>query len=307
MAIEVTRARQLSPQAGSLSVVAGPPGLGKSWVAGTMAEFYGADNVLALITLPREIDSLQYQRHDIPSIVIDDPDWIPEKKSLKATGYDKLMEILRELRHDKVYKALILDNGTEAGELAWHSTLAPLGVSDPNQLGSGSNRFAPYTTFSEKMNALLRSLGTLTGKTGLVAQPKVICVPWHVQPAKDGMGDNESSDEKGQGVEYEGDYLPMIRGGFRRRLMAVVDNYVYADLQQIPGRNSLSQMENHYVLQVISDNEKHVKTVGAQPPEDKLVKKKYLDVHGRHDAWRLFMDTIDAGKAAPTPGPGAKK
>lgn len=307
MTIEVKRAREASPMSGSLTVVAGPPGLGKSFFAGTMAELYGADRVLVLATLPREIDSLQYQRHDLPYIMISDNEWEPEKKSLKAPGYDKLMDVLRELRQDEQYKALILDNGTEAGELAWHSTLAPLGVSDPNQLGAGSNRFAPYTTFSEKMKAMIRSLGTLTGKTGLVKQSKVVCVPWHVQPAKDGMGDNESADEKGQGVEYEGNYLPRIRGGFRRELMAIVDNYVYADLVQVPGRNALSATEMHFCLQLISDNEKHVKTVGSSPKPDDLVKRKYLDVHDRHDAWRMFMDAIEKGQAAAPSEPAKKK
>lgn len=298
MPIEVQRARDSSPLAGSLTIVAGPPGLGKSFFAGTMAELYGADRVLVIATLPREINSLQYQRHNLPFVMIADEGWEPEKRSLKATGYDKLMETLRELRADEQYKAIILDNGTEAGELAWHSVLGPLGVSDPNQLGSGSNRFAPYTSLSEKMNALIRSLGTLTGKTGLVKQPKVICVPWHVQPAKDGMGDNESADSKGQGVEYEGDYLPMIRGSFRRRLMAVVDNFVYADLIQVPGRNALSETEMHFCLQVISDNEKHVKTEGSSPDPSKLVKRKFLDVHGKDNAWRVFMEAIEAGQAA---------
>lgn len=294
--LQVTSARDLSPLSGSLTILAGPPGLGKSWLAGSVAEYLSPKEVLVLATLPREVNSLQYQKHNLDTVVCADEEWQPEAKSLKATGYDNLIDTLRALRSDEKYGAIIIDNGTEAAELAWHAVLAPLGIGDPNELGKGGNRFAPYTSLREKMETMIRACGTLTGKTGLAKRPKLIIIPWHVQPPKDGMGDDESGDEKGKGAEYEGEYLPMIRGAFRRRLMALVDNFVYADLVRVPGRNALSESENHFCIQVISDNEKHVKTGGVTPALDKLVAKKYLDVHDRHDGWRVFTDLLKAEK-----------
>lgn len=297
MALEVTKARELSPLSGSLTIVAGPPGLGKSWTCGTMAEWLSPEEVLVIATLPREIDSLQYQKHDLDTIIISDEDWRPDAGVLKATGYPKLIDVLRELRQDTKYKGIILDNGTESAELAWHAAMEPLGVGDPNDLGRGSNRFAPYTSLREKMETLLRSLSLLTGKSGLVEQPKLVAIPWHVQPPKETNDDDDSADKKGRGAEYEGEYLPMIRGSFRRRIMGLVDNFIYADLVRVPTGNPLGKTPEHFCLQVVSDREKHVKLAGVAPDPSELVKDKFIDVHGADDAWRKLMELLEADDA----------
>lgn len=291
--LTVTKAREISPTQGSLTVVAGPPGLGKSWVCGTMADYLDPSEVLVIATLAREINSVQYQKHNLDTIVVTDDRWEPAagREGLVATGYDQLIDVLRELRSDTQYKGIILDNGTEAAELAWHAALEPLGVGDPNDLGRGGNRFAPYTSIREKMEQLMRSVSILTGKTGLVKVPKLVAIPWHVQPPKETTDDSDSADEKGKGAEYEGDFLPMIRGSYRRKLAAVVDNFIYANLTTVRQKGKMTS-DDHYVLQVVTDRERHVKLAGQQPDESKLLKGKYLDVQDRHDAWAMFMDLL---------------
>jgi hypothetical protein len=289
--IEVTKANDMDPKSGSLTILAGPPGLGKSWVCGTMGEYLKPEEVLLIATLPREVNSYQYQQHNFDTVVISDSEWEPAagKAGLNATGYDALLALLRDLRTDKQYKGIIVDNGTEAAELAWHASLEPLGVFDPADLKG--NKFTPYTSVREKMEQLMRSLSILTGKTGLVEQPKLIAMPWHVQPPKDTIDDSDSADKKGKGAEYEGDYLPMVRGSFRRRVSALVDNFIYSDIVQVrPAGKAMAPAEPHYCVQVVSDKERHVKHAGVAP--ENLLKGKYLDVHGRDDAWRSIMEVI---------------
>lgn len=297
----VTKARDLSPTQGSLTVLAGPPGLGKSWVCGTMAEYLDPSEVLVIATLPREVNSVQYQKHNLDTILVTDESWEPSlgKKGLQATGFDELTAILRELRTDTQYKGIILDNGTQAAELAWHAALEPLGVSDPTELGRGGNRFAPYTSIREKMEQMFNSLSLLTGKTGVVKQPKLIAIPWHVQPPKETTGDEDSADEKSKGAEYEGDFLPMVRGSFRRRLSSLVDIYLYVNLETIPNPKNPMKSSDHYVVQIVTDKERHCKLPGVLPPSDSLTKGKFLDVHGQHDAWRQIMNIIETLEPEP--------
>lgn len=289
MPLEITKAKDVAPDAGSFTVVNGPPGTGKSTLCGTMAEYLGPENVLVIATLPREVNSIMYQKYNLDTIVVTDTEWDPSSGSITSGGFDRLMSILRELRRDTTYSGIILDNGTEAAELGWHASLEKAGVADPSEL---KNSFKPYNTMRENMETLLRALNTLTGKTKLVARPKLIAVPWHVQPAKEAMDDNATADEKGKGIEYEGDFLPMIRGGFRRRLAALVDNIIYADIVRIPGKNALSAPSMHYCVQVVGDNERHVKIAGPQPDKDALVNGKYIDVHNDDAAWATLMKTI---------------
>jgi hypothetical protein len=275
-------------------MVAGPPGTGKSNLCGTMAEYIPPEEILVIVTLAREANSLNYQKYDLDTVMISE-DWRPAdgKSGLQATGYPQIISVLRELRKDTKYSGIIFDNGTEAAEMAWHAALAPLGVGDPNDLGRGGNRFAPYTSLREKLEQMICDLALLTGKTGFAAKPKLVAMTWHIQPPKDSSDDGESADERGQGSEYEGLFLPMIRGSFRRRIGSLVDTMVFTDLVSVqkPSKG-IPQYENHYCLQVLSDNERHCKIPGRLPSPDQLVKNKYLDVHNTNDAWRQLMQLM---------------
>jgi hypothetical protein len=289
--METLKARSAAPTSGSLTMIAGPPGLGKSHFCGTMGEFLKPEEVLVIATLPREINSLKYQEYNFDYLMVTDEEtWRPSDKKLGAQGFTKLTGILRDLRKDTKYAGIILDNGTEAAEMAWHSALEPHGVGDPGDL-KGGNRYAPYTSMREKLEQMMRDLSILTGKTGFAARPKLIAVPWHIQPPKESQDEDDSADEKGRGSEYEGEFLPMIRGAFRRRVGALVDNQIYVDLVQVPKnpKNALSSMEQHYCIQVVSDRERHCKLAGKVPEQEQLLKGKYIDVHGKPDGWRTLM------------------
>lgn len=285
MPFDPIKANDVAPTRASIHVVAGPPGMGKSWFCGTVAEVVPPEEVLLLATLPREVRSVQYQRHNLDTLIIQDEAWEPENNLYQATGCNKLIKVLKELRTDDKYSAIILDSGTEAGELAWHAALAPFKVGDPSEMGR-ENRFSPYTKCGELMEQVVRSLSKLAGHPSGgrndVVRPKFVLVTMHIQPPKEGLGADESADQKGGGVEYEGSVLPMLRGRFRRRLAGLVDGFVYAD--RVPDRTSTGRIQVSHKIQVRSDLERHAKFPGLLPDGVTHVDnnfKKYIELVDR--------------------------
>lgn len=267
--MEVIKARDVSPLGAQLVLVMGPPGLGKSTFAATVAEgVVPPEETLLIATLPREAKSWKYQELNLDTILIEEHEgWDPVNKSYQVSGYSELCRVLDELAQDDRYGAVILDNGTEAAEFAWHESLAPFKIGDPMELGSGGNRFAPYGSVREKMENLIHRLNRLTGKH--CVRPKHVIVPWHVQPPKE--------DDDSQGVEYVGKELPMIRGGFRRRLGQKIDAVVFMYREAKVNKKTM-KTELNYVLQVAPDMERHTKIPGELPEGVKYIEPRYSNL-----------------------------
>lgn len=304
---EVIPARELSPQDASCIVVGGPPGTGKSTFLGRMAQ---EGPTLLLATLQRETSSWIYQEKNVGTMLFEDREWQPDvpaddgtrRGNYAAHAHKRLLDALEMLRNDEItaengepYKVVLLDSGTEAGENAWHRALAPYRVPDPSFLGRDDNRYGPYTALDQAMDQLVKALQAL--KTAPV--PKHIGISWHVQPTKDDtverIGDKQtgytvkkqSADHKTEGIEYEGSILPMVRGRFRRRLFSLVDAFIWTDIQYDKTRDTKGKVETtpKYVLQVVSDEERHCKLPGPLPAQ------KYIP-----NDWKTFKKLLALGQ-----------
>ena len=249
-------------------VVEGPPGTGKSTLCGSMAEYIGPAKTLLIATLPRELDSWKYQELKPPHVIIRDSDWQPDIQHFVADGFPEFLRLARWLREeDDQYDGIILDSGTELAELAWHASLAPHSASTPADM-DGRSRWLPYETLT---NLLDQGIKELVSLTKVAKRPKHVIVTWHVQPPKDDQVvegvKKESSDQKGKGVEYEGDVLPMIRGQYRRKLGSQFPTLVYTDMQTRANMkvSGASSFDTQYMLQVRPDNERHTKLPGPLP------------------------------------------
>lgn len=255
--MKTTKARNMNPESGMLVVLAGPGGIGKSTMAGKLAEYFSPDEVLVLVTLAREAKSLIYQKHNLDMILFEDSEWDPANRKYKATAFDELLATLEELATDTKYKGIIIDSGTFAAELAWNGALSDFKVETPADIAGGS-RWLPYTRLETKMLRFIYCLSNLTNPS-TAALPKIVAIPWHVQPQKSSVDDTETADEKGQDVEYTGKLLPRIKGGFRRRLIDLVDVFVYCD--RVFSSKGLKEKLD-YRVQVVSDRERHCKLPG---------------------------------------------
>lgn len=261
--MNIIKATDLSPKGAQFTVVLGPHGIGKSSFAATVMDVVPPQETLLIATLPREVKSWRYQEYNPDTVLVVEPDtWDPLNKQYKPTAFNELIGILDELVTDEKYGAVIIDNGTEAGEFAWHDSLAPLKIGDPGELGSGGNRFAPYVSIRERLENLILKTNRLTNPKAC-ARPKHVIVPWHVQEPKD----DESSKKD---VEYAGKELPMIRGGFRRRLGQKIDVIVYAVRRITAGGSTIE-----HVIQIVSDMEKHCKMPCEVPSGMKYIDPRY--------------------------------
>lgn len=250
-------------------IVQGPPGTGKSTVLGTMAESVGP--LLVLATLAREARSWKYRQHNVDVILLEDLGWRPAERQFNANAFTDFKKVVEWLRNDTKYGAVAVDSGTELGEAAWHEALRPHGVGSPAEMEDNRSRYLPYETISNLLDPAIKSLVSLIS---IAARPKYVGIAWHVQPPKDDQvtktDTKQSADHKGEGVEYEGTVLPMVRGGYRRKLASQVDAVVYTDIQlRAPKAEGLTRagqgLDVNYVLQVRSDHERHCKLPGPLP------------------------------------------
>jgi len=281
-------------------VVAGPPGTGKSTLLGSMAKTLGPERCLLLATLPREVESWLYEQYRVPHILFEDTEWTPaligpggevlNVGSYRATAFKNFLDTIDWLREDELYDGIMVDSGTELGEAAWRLALSASSVGSPSEI-EGKSRWLPYETLDSNLDRAIKGLVSLTQTA---KRPKHVGISWHVQPPKDdqevSVGTDKmkkkSADNAGEGVEYEGKVLPMVRGRFRRRLAGQVPTIVYTDVKVEYETGGMSManrgLKVEYRLQVRPDMERHSKIPGPLPtvqyiPNDFAALLKLLD------------------------------
>ena len=274
--VDIVKARSVGPGAGFSYVVAGPGGTGKSWFLGTMAE---KGETLLIATLAREVNSYKYQQLDLDTVLLTDRGWKPSLGRYDATMFMDFLNLIDVLYADEKYRYIILDSGTELAEGAWHESLKPFAVASPSEIDDKRSRWAPYETLSNLLDQAIKSIVDLK----MAAVPKTVGIAWHIQPAKDdsvestgvgtqrSQGTKKSADHIAEGIEYEGKILPMIRGGFRRKLANLVDAYIFTDLVSEVERDtktrSIKSRELAYKIQVKPTEDRHTKIPGPLPQQ----------------------------------------
>lgn len=297
--MKISKASEAGPKIADSGVVAGPPGSGKSTLLGSMAEVEAASPILVVATLPREIKSWKYQQHNVDYILINDDDWMPTLGHFNAIGFKKFLELMVELRDDTHYRSIVIDSGTELGEMGWHYAMAVHNVASPAEMEDKRSRWLPYEQLDIHLDQAVKSAVALT-MPGIAKLPKNVWFSWHSQAAKeDSMDPNkQTADKLAKTKEYEGKTLPMIRGRFRKRLMSLVSTFIWTH-KTFTG-DALNKQVN-YQLQVVSDFERSCKVPGPVPDF------RFLE----SNLWKDFLPFLEAQKVleqAPKPkGKNAKK
>lgn len=266
------------PQGFSL-LLAGSPGTGKSHFLASVCEVVPPEKVDLIITKPRELESEGYARYGLveqANVFSDVRTWRPHADKYEATAWSRLLDHVYGLLDDEEKDAVILDAGTDAMTHLERFLIAPNRVASPGDLHDTRGY---YRQIASNAEAFIQILTALTGPEA--RRPKFVIVAWHTQPPKDsGQQTTASADQKGEGIEYEGRVLPMIEGGYRRKIAGDFSCVAYTDI--VPGGKKLDPKTKkmvesgpEYRIQVLADKDRHAKIAGMLAEGDKFMPNEF--------------------------------
>ena len=266
---------------GLTGIFIAPPGVGKSYLLGTIVEVPGVEKALLLAAKPREANSFIYRKYraliDVETFA--DHRWIPDLNLFEFGAFKKLLERLVALYDDDTYDAILLDPFTDVVYQAAHELLAPERASDPRKL---RDSIGFYNALNPKLKTFTQTLVGLASP-GL-KRPKHVFVSIHAQPSKEDQVQKdksmkESADNKAQGIEFMGDVHPMIEGRYRREIAAEFDivgfNSVKYEMTKV---GNVMSREAKYVVQLNADPERHAKAAVVPRLKEKEVANSMVEI-----------------------------
>ena len=248
--------------AGGVSLlVAGPAGTGKSTLLGSAAKL--APTYL-LATKPRELNSWAYTTNGVTrengrAELFFDHLWRPTLGSYKADGFGRLLKRIWSLYEDPTVRIVLLDPITDVVSLAAHGLLALENATTPRDMRD-SRGF--YGSLKYRLKEFTQALTALQ----YAEVPKHVLATVHTQPAKD--DEPGQPDRVGKGIEFEGDVLPMIEGGYRREIASEFDAMLFSgvryDWVETKANGKVSRVQKPiYFVQVQPNAERHSKVAIA--------------------------------------------
>lgn len=243
--------------AGGLSgLIIGPPKTGKSTLLGSAAELVDPKHIRLLAPKPQEINSFMYERHglDHTAEVFRDHRWMPSAGIYEADGYQRLLRHILSLYDDDEAYVVLLDPFTDVVTLAGHELLKGEQAASPKEV---RNSMEFYGSLRYRLRDVAQALVGLTSKDLKV--PKHVFVAVHAQPTKEeDMKGKETTEGKSKGVQFFGDVLPMIEGGYRMDIASEFDIVGYTTVQHAYNTKVRPPVkETSFVVQLRPDEEKH--------------------------------------------------
>ena len=255
---------------GITALFAGGPGTGKSTMLGSILEVKGVERALLLAAKPREANSFKYREHAsrLTTEVFRDHAWAPVAGSFEGGSFTKLFKRVLALYEDDTFDAVILDPFTDVAHLAAHEILAPERAATPRDLRD------PLGFYSALRYRIKDFTQSLTGLASMgIARPKHVLVAVHTQPSKEeDIKGKQTPEGAARGVEFQGDVLPMIEGGYRREIAGEFDIVGFTALkyENVRVGNTISR-EARFVVQLNADPARHAKAAVVPRLKEKEV------------------------------------
>lgn len=259
---------------GDSILVIGPPGTGKSTFASSVCGVVPPERVKLLCPKPRERSSWGYKHYGLDKTgeLFYDQDWKPELGQYGHKAWKALLQRLAELYHDDSIDAVILDAGTDAALLKKHELFGKQKISSTAELRE-KGKSAVFGFWEQYSSGVAQLIGSLVELT-VAPHPKFVICTWHAQPPKDGIGEGEAA--KYEGIEFEGNVLPMLDGSYRRKIAGDFSVVVYSELRSstklVDGK---MQSEDVYSLRVKASADKHAKVAGTPAWEEAFIPNEF--------------------------------
>lgn len=242
---------------GGLSgLLIGPPKTGKSQTLGSFGELVDSECIRLICPKPQEVNSHLYQHYGISDTaeVFRDHRWFPSADVYEADGYQRLMRYILSLYEDDEAQVVLVDPLTDAVQLAAHELMKAERAGSPREL---RDSISFYGALRYRLRDMVQALVGLASKD--LPNPKHVFCAVHAQPTKEeDIKGKETSEGKGKGVQFFGEVLPMIEGGYRMDIAGEFDLVGYTSIKHEYQRTG-SKMEKvtQYIVQFAPDDEKH--------------------------------------------------
>lgn len=241
---------------GLTGLLIGPPKTGKSSLLGSAAELVDPQHIRLLCPKPQEVNSFMYERYglDDTAEIFRDHRWLPSAGVYEADGYQRLMRRILELYDDNDAHVVLFDPVTDAVQLAAHDLMKAEQAATPREL---RDSIGFYGALRYRLRDMIQALVGLASKD--LAVPKHVFCAVHAQPTKEeDIKGKETSEGKGKGVQFFGDVLPMIEGGYRMDIAGEFDLVGFTSIKHAYNTKVRPPVkETSYIVQLAPDEEKH--------------------------------------------------
>jgi len=262
-------------EGGLTGLFIGPPGTGKSHLLGTISEVEGVENPILLAPKPREIKSAKYREHGVHSEIFADRGWHPAIDRYEIGGFKKLYERVADLYEDEEYDVVLLDPMTDVVSLAAHELLMAEQAESPRDL---RDSIGFYGALKYKMKGFTQALVGLADPN--LPRPKHVFATVHAQPTKEeDIKGKATAEAVAKGIEFMGDSLPMIEGGYRREIAGEFDIVGFTSLVYelvTEGRTRTQQAK--FVVQLNADPKRHAKAAIVPRLKEKSIPNSMVDL-----------------------------
>lgn len=243
---------------GATGLFVGPPKTGKSTILGSSAELVDPERIKLFSARPNEVNSWLYEKHGISETaeVFRDIQWQPILDLYEASAFtDAHRRVLDLYKDDSI--DVVLVEFTDFVLLAKHNILKANNASSPDDLPGKSAKIGFYGKLKDDLKDFTQSLVGLSSPD--LDHPKHVFVAIHAQPTKEeDIKGKETPEGKAKGIQYFGDVLPMVEGGYRQDIAGEFGMVGYTtikhDTQVVDGK---IQRTSDYVVQIAADAEKH--------------------------------------------------